>query len=304
MRTIVTMLRLPNLLIIAITFYMLRYLVFIPVYTTYSLLPGLGRVDYMMMVIATLMIAAAGYLSNDYFDIVADRINKPHKLFVGTRVAPGAALASSLLLSLFSVLIAIWISWHLKSWIPAILLLTALGVTWWYAIKLKRSFAWGNLAVACMSAGTIGMAWLTEYQAAFVPTEPGRIITGIVTAISIFALLLSLMREIVKDMEDVEGDRLIGCKSMPIVKGMAFTKNVLLLIGLITLGMLVVAQVYLFQFNKIIAAVWLFISVEIPLVGFASTLKKSESKQDFHRMSTLLKWIMVGGIASMVAGQF
>jgi 4-hydroxybenzoate polyprenyltransferase len=304
MRTIVIMLRLTNLLIIAITFFMLRYLVFIPVYTKYSLLPGMGSLDYMIMVISTMLIAAAGYMSNDYFDIIADRINKPEKQFVGTKVTPGTALASSLLLSLFSALIAIWISWQLKNWIPAILLLTALGVAWWYAIQLKRSFVWGNLAVACMSAGTIGMAWLIEYHTAFVPSEPCRIITAIVTGISIFALLLSLMREIVKDIEDLEGDRLIGCKSLPIVKGIPFTKIVLLLIGLITMVLLVVAQVYLFRFNKIIAAVWLLVSVEIPLVGFAIALTKSESKQDFHRLSIMLKWIMVGGIASMVAGQF
>jgi 4-hydroxybenzoate polyprenyltransferase len=185
-----------------------------------------------------------------------------------------------------------------------VLLLIALAVTWWYAIRLKRSFAWGNLAVACMSAGTIALAWLIEFQSSGVQGEPAWIITGIVTGISVFAFMLSLMREIVKDIEDMEGDKLIGCKSLPIVKGIPFTKKSLLLLFAITLVLLIVAQVYLLLFHKYMAAVWLVLCVEIPLTGFATALKKSQSKQDFHKLSTLLKWIMVGGIASMIAGQF
>lgn len=304
MRTIFYLLRVPNLLIIALTFLMLRYLVFIPVYGSYSIVGGMGSMLYLLMITSTVLIAAAGYISNDYFDIVTDRVNKPGKQYIGKQITPGLAMSTALLLSLFSVFLSFWLTWKVKSWLPATILLSGLIVVWWYAIQLKKSFVWGNIAVACMSAGTIAMAWIIEKQCVPIPAEPSEIIKLIVTAISIFAFLLSLLREIVKDIEDMEGDKLIKCKSMPIIKGISFTKNILLLISAITFVLLIISQVYLFQFQRYVAMIWLLICVEIPVIWFAFALRNSQSKADYHKLSRSLKLIMLGGILTMVAGQF
>ena len=163
---------------------------------------------------------------------------------------------------------------------------------------------WGNIAVACMSAGTIVLAWLIEKQSLQITGEPSKIISGIVAAISIFAFLLSLMREIVKDAEDIEGDKLIECRSLPIVKGIPFTKTFILFLTVLTFLLLVIAQIYLLQFSRIVAVAWLFISVEIPLIYFMAAVKKAHMKSDYHKMSSLIKWIMLGGIATIIASQF
>lgn len=304
MRTVLHMLRVPNLLIIALTFLMLRYLVFIPVYSAYSINAGMGTIHFIIMIVSTVLIAAAGYISNDYFDVASDRVNKPGKQYIGNQITPGSALATALFFSLAAFFLAIWLSMAIKSWLPATLLIVALAVVWWYAIQLKKSFLWGNLAVSCMTAGTIAMAWLIERQCSQIPTEPSGMITLIITAISIFAFLLSLLREILKDIEDVEGDKLIHCRSLPIVRGIPFTKATLLFFSSITLILLVIAQVYLLQSSGYFAVAWLLICVELPLVYFAITLRKAVVKTDYHKLSTLLKWIMVGGILTMVAGQF
>jgi len=304
MRTIFTMLRVPNLLIIALTFLLLRYLIFIPVYSTYSTLPGMESLSYMLMITATILIAAAGYISNDYFDVVTDRINKPQKQYIGIHYTPGSTLAIALVLSFISTVLAVWLAIIIQSWLPAVLLLSALTVAWWYALKLKKSLMWGNIAVASMSAGTIAMAWIIENQFSQVSGEPFRLITGIITAITVFAFLLSLLREIVKDIEDIEGDRLIKCKSLPIVKGIAFTKATLLTISVITLILLLLVQVFLLEYLRILAVIWLLIAVEIPFVYFLIKLGKADKKVDFHILSSLLKWIMLGGMATIVAGQF
>jgi 4-hydroxybenzoate polyprenyltransferase len=264
----------------------------------------MGSLQYLLMITSTLLIAGAGFVSNDYFDVITDRVNKPNKQYIGIKLKPGSALAIALLLSAFASVLAIWLSVLNQSLIPAILLILALLVTWWYAMKLKKSFVWGNLAVAFMSAGTIAMAWIIENQVSQTPYQPFSLITGIVTAISIIALLLSLIREIVKDIEDIEGDRLINCKSLPIVKGIPFTKSVVFLISCITIILLMIVQFYLWEFSKFPAIIWLFISVEIPMIYFLAALSKAEQKADFHKLSTLLKLIMVGGMASIVAGQF
>ncbi|MDO9254973.1 MAG: UbiA family prenyltransferase [Bacteroidales bacterium] len=304
MRTIYTMLRVPNLLIIALTFLLLRYFVFIPVYSTYSITTGMGSLHYLLMITATILIAAAGYISNDYFDVITDEVNKPDKKYIGLQVTPGTALSTSLIFSFFALVTGIWLALLMQNLFPALLLLIALAVAWWYALSLKKSLLWGNIAVACMSAGTIAMAWIIENQCSQVTDIPFRIITDIITAISIFAFLLSMMREIVKDIEDMEGDSLINCRSLPIVKGIPFTKSILLVFTLTTLLFLIITQIYLVEFSRLIAATWLLICVEIPLIYFIKSITSAKVKADYHKLSTLLKWIMIGGIGSIIAGQF
>jgi 4-hydroxybenzoate polyprenyltransferase len=298
------MLRVPNLLIIALTFLLLRYFVFIPVYSAFSITPGMGSLQYLLMITATILIAAAGYISNDYFDVITDEVNKPDKKYIGLQITAGTALSISIFFSFFAIVLSIWLSILAESWLPAILLLTALAVAWWYAISLKKTLLWGNIAVAGMSAGTIAMAWIIENQCSHVSDVPFRIITNIITAISIFAFLLSMMREIVKDIEDMEGDSLINCRSLPIVKGIPFTKTILLVFTVITILFLIISQIYLVQIPRLIAAAWLLICVEIPLIYFIKSLASATIRADYHKLSTLLKWIMIGGIGSIIAGQF
>lgn len=304
MRTIFNMLRVPNLLIIAFTFLLLRYFVFIPVYSAFSVTSGMGSLQYLLMITSTILIAGAGFVSNDYFDVITDRVNKPHKQYIGIKLKAGYALAIAILLSIVASFFAIWLAFLNQSVIPAILLTMALLVTWWYAMQLKKSFIWGNMAVAFMSAGTITMAWIIENQVSHTPDQPFRLITGIIAAISLIALLLNFIREIVKDVVDIDGDRLINCRSLPIVKGIPFTKSFVFFLSCITFILLIIAQFYLLKFSRLPAVIWLLVSAEIPLIYFLIALRRAEQKADFHKLSTLLKLIMVGGIVSIVAGQF
>ena len=304
MLAIVKMLRVPNLLMVGFTFLMLRYLVFIPVYTGASLHTAMGNLEFVMMITATILIAAAGYLGNDYFDVPADQVNKPRKQYIGRQVSAGTVLSTAWLLSLAALAFTTGLCISMKTWLPAIPLLVALAVVWWYAVRLKKSLLWGNIAVSCMTAGTIVMAWFIEKQASGIPAQAGRYITQIVAAISLFAFLLNLMREIIKDMEDIEGDRIIHCRSLPVVIGIPATKKILYVLAAFTTGLLVLAQVKLFRENFVAAAAWLMIAVEIPLLYFVVALSKSHAKDHFHTLSIWLKWIMLGGMMTMVAGQF
>jgi 4-hydroxybenzoate polyprenyltransferase len=256
------------------------------------------------MITSTILIAIAGYISNDYFDVLTDKVNKPEKLYIDIYIPARIALLFALICSLLAMVVAIWLTWLLQSLYPVLLLFLALVVAWWYALKLKRSFLWGNIAVSGMSAGTIAMAWVIENDCSHVTEEPFGIITAIVTAISIFAFLLSLLREIVKDIEDMEGDKLINCHTLPLVKGIPFTKTFLTVIVWITFVLLLITQINLAQFSRFVAIVWLLIFVEIPLLYFIKSLKIAKTKSDYHLLSTMLKWIMLGGMGTIIAGQF
>ncbi len=264
----------------------------------------MGNMPYLLMITSTILIAIAGYLSNDYFDVIADKVNKPEKQYIGVHISAGFTFAIALLSSMLGIVLAVWLAFQVQNLFPAVLLFIALAVAWWYAIKLKKSLILGNIAVAGMSAGTIAMAWLFEYQYSRVADEPFQIITYIILAISIFAFMLSLLREIIKDIEDMEGDRLINCKSLPILKGVPFTKRITDILTAATILLLIIAQIYLVQYSRIIAAIWLLFCVEIPLIYFLRMLNEAKIKADYHKMSTLLKWIMLAGIGTILTGQF
>jgi 4-hydroxybenzoate polyprenyltransferase len=302
MRFYFSMLRVPNLLIIVLLYVLLRYLVFVPVYETYSLTSQLTQAGFLLMVLSTVLTAAAGYLANDYFDVVTDRVNKPGKVYIGSRLTPGATLATALWFSLLSVATAILFACITRTLLPLLLLLTALGVVWWYAMRLKRSLFLGNLAVASMSAGTLLLAWVSEYTVTPVPVAVSQQLGLMVGGVSVFAFMLSLMREIVKDAEDQEGDRIIGCRSLPLVKGLPFTHRFLHLLNGLTFMLLIAAQIVLSYEGLIIVVLWLVAGVELPLVFFSLMLRRATVKADYHRLSILLKWIMLAGILSLAAG--
>jgi len=262
----------------------------------------MDSVSFGLMVAITMIIAVAGYLGNDYFDIGIDRINRPDRPSVNGKLGGRFLLTTALMLSMLLIAGIVVLSFRMGMVIPALVLLLALGTVWWYAGILKKSFIWGNLAVSLMSSLTLGMAWFFEW---LILNQKGtqlfetKSITQVSIGISFFAFLLSFKREIVKDMEDMEGDRLFGCRSLPIVKGIRSAKIVTWYLSFILLASLFYCQYWLLQQNFMMVAAWLILAVEVPIVIFMIQLRRAATTREFHRLSTLLKWIMVGGIASM-----
>jgi len=301
-RSILRLIRLPNLAIIALTLYAFRYFVIRPYYGMSGTGFQLNSLEYGLVVGITMLIAATGYIINDYYDIDIDSINKPEHNLFSERHSLRSLLFIAILSTFLTAVFIIFLSVRLNSGYPAIILFVALATVWWYAKALKRSFILGNLAVALMSALTLGMLWFFEWlklKQSGISIYEIRPITQFAAGISSFAFLLSLIREIVKDMEDMEGDSRYGCRSLPLVKGIEFSKTVVAGLSVILIVTLVYCQVWLSKQSFDMLVAWLLIVVELPLIVFLYRLKKSGSPLAFHNLSTLLKWIMVGGISSM-----
>ena len=284
------------------TLYAFRYFVIRPFYAMSGTLYQLTEAEFALMVGITMLIAATGYIINDFYDIGIDRINRPEKPYVSGRITPPILLSSAGLLSMVAMAGSAVFSLQLHSVFPLLTFLLALGTVWWYAKTLKFTYVLGNLAVSLMSALTLGMAWFFEWlKLKQAGTELYEIkpITIITAGIVCFAFLLSLLREIVKDMEDLEGDRQFGCHSVPVVKGIPFSKILVTVLSLILLLLLAGSQFWLNRANFPFVSGWLFPAVELPLILFIIRLRKAENVPAFHRLSGLLKWIMVGGISSM-----
>jgi len=303
MFSLLRQIRFPNLLIIALTFYSYRYFILEPFYRMNKAEIMTQSLDYGIMVIVTMLIAAAGYLVNDYCDLGIDRINRPDRPSVSGTYRPGSLVAGAVLLSMLSAAGMIFLSVRMESPVPLIVFLLALATVWLYAFWLKKSLVLGNLSVAFMSSLTLGMAWLFVWlilvQISGI-TPISCFITRVTTGIVIFAFLLTLIREIIKDMEDEEGDKLFGCRTLPVVKGIPFCNRSIQILSLLTFLIMIPAQIYLLGMGFYIAALWLIPMVEIPLILLIYKLSQSHGKSDYHELSQWVKWIMVGGISSMI----
>jgi 4-hydroxybenzoate polyprenyltransferase len=302
LKSIITLIRLPNIIIIALTMYGFRYFVIGPYY-------GMSGTDFQMdgsayglMVMVTMLIAITGYVINDFYDLGIDRLNRPERPSADGTFSPVQLKTIAVSLSLISIAGTVWFSFRLHTSLPLLPFSLALITVWWYAIHLKKSFLWGNIAVAFMSSFTLGMAWLFEwYSLARSGVELYEIkpITQITGGIVVFAFLLSLMREIIKDAEDIEGDSAFQCKTLPIAIGLHSTRKVLIILTFILLALLVLAQFHLNSMNFPMVIIWLLLFVEVPSLLLIFLLFRAETKKDFHRLSTFVKWMMVGGISSM-----
>ncbi|MBK7173574.1 MAG: geranylgeranylglycerol-phosphate geranylgeranyltransferase [Bacteroidales bacterium] len=302
MKSLITLIRLPNLVIIALTMYAFRYFVVKPYYSMSGTDFQMGTTAFGLMVMITMLIAVTGYLINDYHDIDIDLVNRPDRPSVDGNFNAGILKGSALALSLLSLAGMMLLSYMMGTSTPLIPLILALISVWWYAIRLKKSLVWGNLAVSFMSSLTLGMAWFFEWillKRSGINLYETKPISKIAIGIVVFAFLLSFIREIIKDVEDMEGDSRHGCRSVPIVLGVKKTRFLLLGLCIVLLALLIIGQVFLSKMDFPMVVAWLIFAVELPMLVLILLLFRAKSKASFHRLSTLVKWIMVGGIASM-----
>jgi 4-hydroxybenzoate polyprenyltransferase len=228
---------------------------------------------------STILIAAAGYVINDYYDIKIDLINKPERVVIGKSVTRRYALFFHTVLSLAGVGIGVLLSWKI-----GVINFMSGFLLWWYSNSLKRQPFVGNFTVALLTGLSI------ELINVFFEVN-----NHLVTIYAIFAFCMTLVREIIKDMEDLKGDHTFGCKTLPIVWGLRKTK-LLLYAVLVMFGTSVVAL------NEMLVglpmgyfAVFLF----LPLGWLLAKLIRADTIKDFHRLSTFCKVIMLMGIVSM-----
>lgn len=230
--------------------------------------------------LATLFAAAAGNVINDYFDVDIDLINKPDKVIVGKSIRSSSALFLYIILTGLSLFFGLWVNIYFLATVGLISMFL-----FWYSYSLKKIFLIGNLLIALFTAMTLVVVYLSL---------PMR--TEIFYFVA-FAFLSNLIREIVKDMEDMEGDRIYGCHSLPIALGIARTRVVV--IGLLALlSLAVLFFLYLYLSNYVVLITGSFIAALSLLVGY--WLYHSRHSREYRRISLLLKALMLLGIGLML----
>ena len=297
------LIRIQNLIFIALTQFFFRYCILLPIIKLEQISPAFSSIDFSLLVLSTVFIAAAGYAINDYFDIRIDRINKPQKIIVGKYISRRQTILTHTVFNVTAVVIGIYLSYKVGSIKLAAFNLIMCALLWFYSVKYKAFFLIGNIIISLSSAMTIIVVWLFEIYAL---KSSGQIIIINLKLLNfflfsyvIFAFFVSLIREIVKDVEDIEGDKKCGCSTLPIVMGDIKTKYVLLLLVILLIIALSFFS-YLSYFNQLTIVFWYInIALIMPLLYTAYVIYVANNKADYTFLSGILKFIMFAGIFSM-----
>jgi len=301
------LIRWPNLLFIAITQALYYYAIVQPLH-------GKGIVDLFdhrllpLLCIASLLIAAAGYIINDYFDLNIDQVNKPGRLIIDKIIKRRWAMAFHLLMSLVAVLIGIYIDIRSGSWWVGLSNLACALLLFGYSVTLKKKLLIGNVLISALTAWVIVVMFFCIYTKSFqckdcdlqlINAYINRFIRITFLYVA-FAFIISLIREVIKDMEDVEGDAKYGCRTMPIAWGIPATKVFIAVWIIVLIGILGTVQFYVLQFGWWWSAVYCVVLIVAPLLWVLFKLYKAQVPKDYRLLSAVVKLVMFTGIMSML----
>ena len=296
--------RWPNLLFIALTqvlfrFFILRF-VFINSPSGYESI-RLSLPLFFLLVFASICIAAAGYIINDYFDVNIDLINKPSKLVIDRYIKRRWAIVLHIIFSFTGFVISSYIGYKLRNlYIPVFNLLAIVGL-WFYSTTFKKKLLIGNVLISLLTAWVILILTVSEYRFRITPHDIyWQRLLKLSFIYAGFAFILSLIREVIKDMEDMRGDIKYGCTTMPIVWGLQVSKVFVAVWIVVITTSIAAMQFYVIQLGWWFSALYSLLAIIIPLLYVLRKLYVAHSQKDFHNLSTTVKLIMFTGILSMI----
>ena len=293
--------RLPNLFFMALSQVLFQFCIYQTLYK--GVIPEGDTFHFILLVLASLLIAAAGYIINDYFDINIDEVNKPHRMVVDKVISRRWAIAWHFMLSITGIVLTAFALPILQKWYLILGNIFCVALLWLYSTNFKRQLLTGNIVVSLLTAWTILIIFFSKVSLAdaFGAGDGNHYkLFRIAILYAGFAFIISLIREAIKDMEDMEGDAKYGCKTMPIVWGVNATKVYVAVWLIVLLAILIVVMVYILQFQWWLPVAYGIATILFPLVVILIKLKRSSTVQDFHQLSTITKLVMFTGILSML----
>tara|TARA_B100001059_G_scaffold74857_1_gene72465 strand:- start:14136 stop:15041 length:906 start_codon:yes stop_codon:yes gene_type:complete len=286
------LIRIKNLFIIAISQYLIRYALIIPMTESNSL----NDLQFLYLVLSTVFIAAAGYIINDYFDTQVDRLNK-RKVIIDNTIKRREAILWHFVLSGIGVILGFFLGWRVGIFNLGFINLFCSSALWFYSTHFKRAYLSGNLLISLLAALVILIVPL--YEIIPKPMANSENAFYIICGYAIFAFFTTFIREIVKDFEDTDGDRKMGYTTFAIVSEKSAKNSIRFISALLILIIGAVTAIQI-TYEAYIAAVYVILAVEIPFLYFFIKLFKLNDKGGYHHLSQMIKLIMLTGTLSML----
>jgi len=309
-KKILKLVRINNLIIIALTQYLMRWAIINPLLTHKGYEMQFSEFNFFLLVLATIFLTAAGYVINDYFDTKTDLVNRPKTVIVGQYITRRTAMAIHLVLNILGVLIGGYISYRIGLYQLGFIYLLITGILWYYSSSYKRQFLIGNVIIAILTALVPLMPVLYEipvlnkiYENALIARNSNFYPLFYWTlGFSGFAFVTTLYREIIKDIQDFEGDNAYGRNTVPILLGIKYSKLIVILLVLFCI--LSMYFIYFKYLNDNISLIYITLTLAIPQLYLIYNIFKANGNKDYKRANFMAKIIMLFGILYSLIAYF
>lgn len=300
------LLRVGNLAFLAILLFVMEKWVALPLLQLAQFSEQMPWWVLTLIILATVFVAAGGYVINDYFDVKIDRINRPDDLVVTRHISREGAMRLFQVLTLVGVLMALGVAWWARSWTLAMIFIVIPGLLWFYSASYKRQLLIGNIVVAFASAlvplliAIINADYLAHLYGEALAYTPivGQLYVWL-GGFAIFAFLMTIVREMVKDIEDREGDCEMECRTIPIVWGVKTTKIIvtILLLAIAALIMYIAWAVLPFPHSwQSFSTRYVVFGLLVPIACVITLLWASTNQVEIRRTQLVLKFMMFMGV--------
>lgn len=308
------LIRWPNLLFIAVTQWLFYYCIVHSLYVDNAAHVAFPQKDFLfgLLIAASVVIAAAGYIINDYFDLKIDVVNKPDKVVVDKVVKRRWAIMWHLVLSFLGIVLSFYISYKTGKWVVFFANIACVLLLWFYSTIFKRKLLSGNIIIAALTAWVIVVVYffagatIINYKGWLTTLYPFSIkkFYKLTILYAGFAFIVSLIREVIKDIEDMYGDAKYECKTMPIEWGVPASKVFTAVWIVVCIGTLGILQLYAWQSGWWQVSVYCIVAIILPLILILKNLYKAATPPDYHKISSMVKLVMLAGILSMIFFRF
>ncbi len=299
LRYVIRLIRALNLVFIVLTQYLLMYAVVKPVLQLAGMQPVLDHTGLILLVFSTALTAAAGYVINDYFDVKIDALNRPAQTIVGRTVSRRMAILIHSMLNIAGVILGLLAATRVGIWFLGLVPMAVSLLLWFYSSWLKHKPLWGNILVSSLTALVVLIVGAYELMGQSLPARELRILKAYFWIIAGFAFWISLVRELVKDLEDIHGDELAGSRTFPVVYGIRKAKYLVIVLSMVMFVAIAYFSSILFDPGQWEILLYVGLAVELPMALMMAVIFRAQTQQDFHRASGLLKIVMLGGILAM-----
>lgn len=304
-KTFFRIIRWPNLLIIAFSMYLMYDAIVRRFMVSDAAQMGMQWQNLFMLITATIFIAAGGYIINDIVDQSADQINKPGKNAIGTIISAKKAKTLYIVITVIGVISGSAVAFSINTAVFSLLFVFTAGLMWFYAKDYQCRPLLGNIIIAILSALSFGLVFIVQLltiknqtQQIVLKADAFDLALKATLIYTTFAFLTTLIREIVKDIEDYSGDTQVGCNTYAVQYGTKKANTLALIISFLGLATSFFIQ-WIFYTNGLMLLFFYFFLIDFLFGLVIYRLSLAKEKKDYSSLSLSIKLLMLTGILSM-----